>query len=753
MDEDSSEVDEVIDKLSGPGLAEYLDFLETSSSPARLEEQQATLHTPHIDQVLSSYHERGSASPPNAVQTRLVVLEQQLASLLKRSEQGLTPRKTATANSAQKKRRSSCDPSTSSDARRQDRERYVSSHREDRRKRMTLMRNKKVDASDNSTQLLTKELDNERERRWKAEQAARKLIDHIRLLQASEEEQRRKHELALSRVMRLEQELARREEAVQGHSEEATQLKAAMTTMKNQFSELRSIHDNQLKVLEETRQTNKQHLDQWEVERTKLLYRAKDNESQVCAAQKEVGLLRRTVKQLRQQLTQVQELLTNRELEHRKQLEEHVGGKEVRQVIDDEVAKQRHQMDSVVEEYKIKLSEQHQMIAAMETEFRSTLANENSRYQELDKLYKSLQEELQASHDTAVMATQREQKSTCMVADLTAMVKEQRGRIVELNKCKQECVAEYKERIVTLESEVAIKCRLQAEVNTLQEEHLRVKSQLSMLEGLKEEKKLWQQELAQQGASLAQDRGRMQAKLEALDHEVLQLNNDNVQLKDQLRVQHKICDDHNDSILQLKQALAAKDHQIQQVQEACQQQEQDLCKQLEEQELVNQDLQEQLEELLERKEQLKLQLRESREECSQWEQKHKQLHAEWQKRVGLVSGLEDQVILLRDNYQQREASLVAERDQALQQARSAMDKLSSCDVVFRQQLEAKQSQHKQSLEEAVRNKELEVVAANNKVVAMETEMKELLVEIAAEKKLMEEKMQKLSAVFHELQPM
>ena len=57
----------------------------------------------------------------------------------------------------------------------------------------------------------------------------------------------------------------------------------------------------------------------------------------------------------------------------------------------------------------------------------------------------------------------------------------------------------------------------------------------------------------QLGASLAQDRGRMQAKLEALDHEVLQLNNDNVQLKDQLRVQHKICDDHNDSILQLKQ--------------------------------------------------------------------------------------------------------------------------------------------------------------------------------------------------------
>jgi len=37
-----------------------------------------------------------------------------------------------------------------------------------------------------------------------------------------------------------------------------------------------------------------------------------------------------------------------------KQLEEHVGGKEVQQAINDEVAKQQQQMDEVVEKYKIK---------------------------------------------------------------------------------------------------------------------------------------------------------------------------------------------------------------------------------------------------------------------------------------------------------------------------------------------------------------------------------------------------------------
>jgi len=47
-----------------------------------------------------------------------------------------------------------------------------------------------------------------------------------------------------------------------------------------------------------------------------------------------------------------------------------------------------------------------------------------------------------------------------------------------------------------------------------------------------------------------------------------------------------------------------------------------------------------------------------------------------------------------------------------------MDKLSSCDALFQQQLEDKQSQHKRVLEDAVKKKELEVVAANNKVVIM-----------------------------------
>ena len=45
---------------------------------------------------------------------------------------------------------------------------------------------------------------------------------------SSEEEQRRKHELALSRVMKLEHDIITEREASQGHVEEAKQLKVIM---------------------------------------------------------------------------------------------------------------------------------------------------------------------------------------------------------------------------------------------------------------------------------------------------------------------------------------------------------------------------------------------------------------------------------------------------------------------------------------------------------------------------------------------
>ena len=51
----------------------------------------------------------------------------------------------------------------------------------------------------------------------------------------------------------------------------------------------------------------------------------------------------------------------------------------------------------------------------------------------------------------------------------------------------------------------------------------KLSAQESLVKGLREERKLWSQELASQGASLAQDRGRLESQIESLTREVSEL--------------------------------------------------------------------------------------------------------------------------------------------------------------------------------------------------------------------------------------
>ena len=51
---------------------------------------------------------------------------------------------------------------------------------------------------------------------------------------------------------------------------------------------------------------------------------------------------------------------------------------------------------------------------------------------------------MESSRETAVAAVKKEQKTTALVAELTAMIKEQKTRINELSQSKQDTVASLK---------------------------------------------------------------------------------------------------------------------------------------------------------------------------------------------------------------------------------------------------------------------------------------------------------------------
>ena len=317
--------------------------------------------------------------------------------------------------------------------------------------------------------MLTQELDTERERRWKAEQAAGKLVEHVRTLQSQRTDAQRQHELAVVRVAQLEREVEGEREGAQTLQAQVQELqvcvcrergegmrgvnntsdffsKDALSSSQAEVKQLRQCGEEQQKALrtleEGQRQLESEHIQ----ERAGMSAHLRKSEMASAGHQREAELLRRTVRQLKQEVQHLQELLVTREREHLKDQEKckPLDGREVQEMVAREVERERAKMEGVVEQYKLKEVEQQKAYQNLEDEFRMALRIEAGRYQELKRTYDTLLGEVEACRQTAVTAVQKEQRATNMVTELTAMVKEQKGRISELSRGKQEAIGELK---------------------------------------------------------------------------------------------------------------------------------------------------------------------------------------------------------------------------------------------------------------------------------------------------------------------
>ena len=150
-----------------------------------------------------------------------------------------------------------------------------------------------------------------------------------------------------------------------------------------------------------------------------------------------------------------------------------------------------------------------------------------------------------------------------------------------------------------------------------------VSAQQSVIEGLREERKLWGKELAHQGASLAQDRGRLQAELDSLTKEAGHLRQQLQEERDAVRVKRKQLDDQSDTIQTLKRTVGELGAELQGGKAGLEGEVRELRLRLEQEEMANVEMQEQLQALLGRKEELKEELATHLEEKEVWEAKFK----------------------------------------------------------------------------------------------------------------------------------
>ena len=101
-------------------------------------------------------------------------------------------------------------------------------------------------------------------------------------------------------------------------------------------------------------------------------------------------------------------------------------------------------MEGVIEQHKQRLEEQQKAYRSLEDEFRMALRIEAARFDELQAGFKAVSGDVESSRQTAVAAVQKEQRAAGVVAELTAIVKEQKGRLSELERAKRETVAQFK---------------------------------------------------------------------------------------------------------------------------------------------------------------------------------------------------------------------------------------------------------------------------------------------------------------------
>ncbi|XP_010135245.1 PREDICTED: leucine-rich repeat and coiled-coil domain-containing protein 1, partial [Buceros rhinoceros silvestris] len=531
-------------------------------------------------------------------------------------------------------------------------------------------------ATEESTyRVLIQELDQEKERRWKAEQAEKKLIQHVRELQKHAKEEKSIQSVAVYTTDRLK-ELVLKERDVKARLQaDVQQLKGEIERLTNDLNQARNKeveHQKAMKALEETLcKMETQRLQQ----RTIEMKQVQEAELRASANEREVQLLRISFRQQKEKVKQLHELLILREQEQRKELETRVSlnGPEFQDALSKEVAKEEQRHEQRVKEFQEKIDTLNQRYRELEDEFRLALTIEAKRFKEVKEGFENVAADL-AEHKRALFEfEQKEKEMASLIQDLTSIVKEQKAKIAELTKSNEEATANLKCRTGELETVMEKDKQNTVQVELLKKENAKLISQLtaqeSVIDGLKMERKIWGQELAQQGAHLAQDRGKLEAKIEVLTNEIEMLKKQKEQDSDTIKIKNKIVDDQTETIRRLKEGLQEKDKQIRKHHEEKLEAQKFLQVQLDEKAAECEELMEKLERQNERKEELKHLLEEKEVELDDIKNAHSALKKKWQGKGELLSQLEVQVKQMKENFDIKEKKLIEERNRSLQTQR------------------------------------------------------------------------------------
>nr|XP_058898656.1 leucine-rich repeat and coiled-coil domain-containing protein 1 isoform X2 [Kogia breviceps] len=528
-------------------------------------------------------------------------------------------------------------------------------------------------SSENATyRALVEELDQEREKRWKAEQTEKKLMDYIDELHKHADEKKDIHNLALLTTERLK-------EIIFKERNSKLQLEIMVHRLQNEIKKLtielikakdqQEDHIRHLRTLEKALEKQERQKGQQQAAQMQLI---QEVELKAAAADREINLLRTSLHQEKEQVQQLHELLALKEQEHRKDLKtrECFSEAEFQEALAKEIAKEERKHEQVRKEYQDKIDALNQQYLDLENEFRIALTVEARRFKDVKDGFENVATELAKSKHALVWAQRKENESSSLIKDLTSMVKEQKTKLAEVSKLKQETATNLQNQINTLEILIEDDKQKSIQIELLKHEKMQLVSELaakeSLIYGLRTERKVWGHELAQQGSSLAQNHGRLEAQIESLYRENESLRKASERDNDTLRIKCKIVEDQTETIGKLKECLQEREEQIKILHEKITEIQKCTQEQLEEKSSQLDEIIEKLERHNERKEKLKQQLKVKELELEEIRKAYSTLNQKWHDKGELLCHLEMQVKEVKENFENKERKLKAERDKSIE---------------------------------------------------------------------------------------
>ncbi|CAF2750464.1 unnamed protein product [Rotaria sp. Silwood2] len=343
----------------------------------------------------------------------------------------------------------------------------------------------------------------------------------------------------------------------------------------------------------------------------------------------------------------------------------------------------------------------------------------------------------------------------CICKLLVMLVREQKQRLQERTKTNENLTHQNKHLTTKLERTIDELKKIREQILVLQKERreldARLVAQESVLSGLREEKKLWSHELAHQGASLAQDRGRLESTIQTLTSEVNTLKKQLDKEVDTCRIKQTIIESQLDTIQKLKDGVVERDDTIKKAREDLINRQKELEQQLQDEQLLYQELQEKYEKVCEKRDSMKNEMHQIQQQLEKTKADYNALSRKWKEKSDLISELDSKIRRASETYQTNEKKISDENNRLIEIQKQLEEKLRQRDDDFRRQFETIEHGHRQSLNQMQKNYEEKLQQAQIRINEVEDEMRILLHDTNQRKKKWEERIKHLSSFMTDLQ--